>query len=503
MTDILRLIEVTKRFGTLLANDRISLSLKAGEVLALLGENGAGKTTLVNIIFGHYTADEGHVEAFGQRLTPGQPEAALQAGIGMVHQHFSLADNLTVLENITLGTEPLWAWRRKVKEPRARIAELSRDFGLQVDPDARIADLSVGERQRVEILKALYREAKILILDEPTAVLTPQETETLFGTLRSLVGQGMSIIFISHKLHEIMAVSDRVAVLRRGKVVAETATENADRASLAETMVGRAVHDPKGKPMAAGEPLFELAGVSLDPGQGFGALDHAELVIHRHEIVGLAGVSGNGQQALAALISGLARPNKGVMRLFGKDVSKTSPAAMVHQGVGRIPEDRNSVGVVGEMQVWENLISERRRDPGFSRFGWFNFKTIRAQADRLIDSYDIRCQGMGAETRLLSGGNVQKLILARVLDNDPSIVLANQPARGLDVGAIAYVHGKLLEARERGAGILLISEDLDELRGLADRIVVIYRGRLSKPLDAKTATLTQIGLMMSGQAEAA
>ena len=503
MTDILRLIDITKRFGPLLANDSISLSLKAGEVLALLGENGAGKTTLVSIIFGHYTADEGHVEAFGKPLPPGQPEAALQAGIGMVHQHFSLADNLTVLENITLGTEPLWAWRRKLKEPRKRIAKLSRDFGLEVDPNARIADLSVGERQRVEILKALYREAKILILDEPTAVLTPQETDTLFETLRSLVAKGMSIIFISHKLHEIMRVSDRVAVLRRGKIVAETPTSKADRAGLAEMMVGRAVHDPKGKPMKPGEPLLELAKVSVGRGQGFGALEQADLVLHRHEIVGLAGVSGNGQQALAALISGLAHPDAGAMRLFGEDAGKASPAAMVHQGVGRIPEDRNAVGVVGEMQVWENLISERRRDPGFSKFGWFNFKSIRAQASRLIETYDVRCQGIGEETRLLSGGNIQKLILARVLDHDPSIILADQPARGLDVGAIAYVHGKLLEARERGAGILLISEDLDELRSLADRIVVIYRGRLSRPLDAKKATLAQIGLMMSGQAEAA
>ena len=503
MTDILRLIDITKRFGPLVANDHISLNLKAGEVLALLGENGAGKTTLVSIIFGHYTADEGRIEVFGKPLPPGQPEAALQAGIGMVHQHFSLADNLTVLENITLGSEPLWAWRRKLKGPRARIAKLSRDFGLQVDPNARIADLTVGERQRVEILKALYREAKILILDEPTAVLTPQETDTLFETLRSLVSKGMSIIFISHKLNEIMRVSDRVAVLRRGKIVAETPTAKADRAGLAEMMVGRAVHDPKGKPMKPGEALFELAGVSVGRGQGYGALEQADLVLHRHEIVGLAGVSGNGQQALAALISGLAHPDTGTMRLFGKDAGRTSPAAMVGQGVGRIPEDRNSVGVVGEMQVWENLISERRRDPGFSKFGWFNFKSIRAQASRLIETYDIRCQGMGEETRLLSGGNIQKLILARVLDHNPSIILADQPARGLDVGAIAYVHGKLLEARERGAAILLISEDLDELRNLADRIVVIYRGRLSRPLDAKKATLAQIGLMMSGQAEAA
>jgi len=503
MTDILRLVDVTKRFGPLIANDRISLNIKAGEVLALLGENGAGKTTLVNIIFGHYTADEGYVEAFGKRLPPGQPEAALQAGIGMVHQHFSLADNLTVLENITLGTESLWSWRRRTKEPRARIAKLSRDFGLEVDPGVRIADLSVGERQRVEILKALYREAKILILDEPTAVLTPQETDTLFETLRSLVAKGMSIIFISHKLNEILRVSHRVAVLRRGKVVAETETKKADRASLAETMVGRAIHDPKGKAMEPGETLFELDSVSVGPSQGFGALDHASLTLRRHQIVGLAGVSGNGQQALAALISGLARPDEGAMRLFGKAIKRTNPAAMVHQGVGRIPEDRNSVGVVGEMQVWENLIAERRRDAGFSKFGWFNFKSIRAQANRLIEGYDIRCPGAGAETRLLSGGNVQKLILARVLDNNPSIILADQPARGLDVGAIAYVHGKLLEARERGAGILLISEDLDELRGLADLIVVIYRGKLSIPLDAKDATLAQIGLMMSGQAEAA
>ena len=503
MTAILRLVGITKRFGPLVANDAISLSLAAGEVLALLGENGAGKTTLMNILFGHYTADEGYAEAFGRRLPPGQPDAALAAGIGMVHQHFSLADHLTVIENITLGTEPLWAWRRDPKTARDRIARLSQDFGLVVDPDARVGDLSVGEQQRVEILKALYREARILILDEPTAVLTPQETDTLFETLRSLVDTGMSIIFISHKLHEILQVSDRVVVLRRGKVVSETLTSAADRAGLAEAMVGRAVHNPKGTPMAAGEPLLEMTDICIGPGQGFGTLVDANLTLHRHEITGLAGVSGNGQQALAALIGGLAHPEDGTLRVFGELVDDPNPAAMVHHGIGRIPEDRNSIGVVGEMTVWENLISERLRERAFSRYGLFDFPAIRAHARHLIESFDIRCQDAQAETRLLSGGNVQKLILARVLHANPSIILANQPSRGLDVGAIAYVQGKLLEARERGAAILLISEDLEELLGLADRIVVIYRGRLSQPVDAKSATARALGLMMSGQAEAA
>ena len=421
----------------------------------------------------------------------------------MVHQHFSLAENLTVLENITLGTESLWSWRQDVKSARQRIATLSSDFGLIVDPDARIVDLSVGERQRVEILKALYREARILILDEPTAVLTPQESDTLFDTLGSLVDKGMSIIFISHKLHEILRVSDRIAVLRRGKVVAETETKIADRASLAEAMVGRTVHDPKGSPMRPGDTIFELDDVSVSAGQGIGTIRHVDLQLRQHEIVGVAGVSGNGQQVLAGLLSGLARPDHGVMRLFGKALTNPNPVGMVHAGVGRIPEDRNSVGVIGEMTVRENMISECRRDRPQSRYGLFDAKAIANKSEQLIEKYDIRCQGASEETRLLSGGNVQKLILARVLDAEPAIILANQPVRGLDVGAISYVHGKLLEARERGAAILLISEDLDELLALSDRIVVIYHGQLSQPMDTHQVTAREIGLIMSGQTEAA
>jgi len=503
MKQILNLSGISKRFGDLVANDAISLTLGEGEVLALLGENGAGKTTLMNILFGHYMADEGYVEVFGERLPPGQPEAALEAGIGMVHQHFSLADNLSVLENVTLGTESLWSWRQDVKSARTKLATLSKDFGLVVDPDARVVDLSVGERQRVEILKALYREAKILILDEPTAVLTPQESDKLFDTLRSLIDKGMSIIFISHKLHEILKVSDRIAVLRRGKVVAETDTANADRASLAEAMVGRTIHDPKGTPMSPGDTVFELSDVSITADQGLGALNNVNLALRKHEILGLAGVSGNGQQALAALISGQTKPDLGVMTLFGEVLNNPTPASMVHAGIGRIPEDRNSVGVIGEMTVRENMISESRRDRPQSRFGLFDAAAITKRSDQLIEKYDIRCQGAEEETRLLSGGNVQKLILARVLDANPAIILANQPVRGLDVGAIAYVHGKLLEARERGAGILLISEDLDELLALSDRIAVIYHGRLSQPMDTANVTARDIGLIMSGQTEAA
>jgi simple sugar transport system ATP-binding protein len=498
MPDILKLVDITMRFGPLVANDGISLSLGEGEVLALMGENGAGKTTLMNILFGHYVADEGYAEAFGERLAPGQPDAALDAGIGMVHQHFTLAENLSVLENITLGTESLWSLRRDRDGARRKLASLAQDFGLAVDADALVGELSVGERQRVEILKALFRDARVLILDEPTAVLTPQETDALFDTLRTLVAKGMSIIFISHKLHEILEISDRVIVLRRGRVVAETATADADRASLAESMVGRTVNDPQGAPMAPGETLFELNNVTLGADKGFGRLEAASLSLRRHEITGIAGVSGNGQQALAALISGLARPDSGEMRLYGEILDAPSPSEMVRRAVGRIPEDRNQVGIVGEMTVWENLISESVRQAPQSRYGLLDFKAIGKRADQLIEDYDIRCQGAQAETRLLSGGNVQKLILARVLDAEPAVILANQPARGLDVGAIAYVHGKLLEARERGAAIVLISEDLEELLALADSIHVIYHGRLGPALNPRDATARDLGLMMSG-----
>ncbi|MEM7172884.1 MAG: ABC transporter ATP-binding protein [Pseudomonadota bacterium] len=499
--NVLELTDITKRFGSLTANDSISLSLAKGEVLALLGENGAGKTTLMNILFGHYVADEGAIKVRGEVLPPGSPEAAIKAGIGMVHQHFTLADNLTVLENVILGRESLWRWRQDLGHGRQRLGELSEQFGLGIDPDALVGNLSVGQRQRVEILKALYADAHILILDEPTAVLTPQETDSLFATLRSLVAQGRSAIIISHKLHEILRVSDRVAVLRRGQVVGQVPTAHANRDQLAEMMVGRSVVRPQAEALSPGQNLLSLSAVQTNSRTG--PLVGMDMELRAHEILGIAGVAGNGQTALAQLLSGTIAPSAGRMALLGQEIKQADPRAMVSLGVGRIPEDRQHSGVVGEMAIWENLVSEEIRQSGFSgKLGFLKKSAAKKHAEHLIDRFDVRCQGPEAETRLLSGGNMQKLILARSLSREPRIILASQPSRGLDEGAIAYVHGQLLEARKRGAGIILISEDLDELMALSDRIAVFYRGKILATLAVHEFDTKKIGLMMSGQAAA-
>jgi simple sugar transport system ATP-binding protein len=414
-----------------------------------------------------------------------------------VHQHFVLADNLTVLENITLGTERLWSWRQDLAGARRKLLGLMERFGLIVDPDAPVASLSVGERQRVEILKALYRESRILILDEPTAVLTPGETDQLFSTLKALTAEGLAVILISHKLNEILAVSDRVAVLRAGRLVGVVETRSADRRQLAEMIVGREVTRPTLAPLAAGEPVLEIEGLTLRGGDGVSLLESVDLVIRAHEIVGIAGVAGNGQQPLADVLSGLRSDVKGDVRLNGQSVIGRGPRDVVRLGVGRIPEDRHAHGVVGDMAVWENLISEDVRSAGLRHFGLIDRRTALGRAERLIEAFDIRCQGPDAETRLLSGGNMQKLILARALSPEPRFILANQPARGLDEGAIAYVQSQLLAARERGAGILLMSEDLDELLALTDRLAVIQQGRLSEARPTSAWTITDLGLAMS------
>jgi general nucleoside transport system ATP-binding protein len=503
---VLRVSGVTKRFGNLVANDTISLALARGEVLALLGENGAGKSTLVSILFGHYVADAGTVEAFGAPLPPGDPAAALAAGIGIVHQHFTLADNLSVRDNVVLGTEPLWSWRADRARAGAKLAATAERFGLHVDPDARVGNLSIGERQRVEILKALYRNARILILDEPTAVLTPQEVAALFATLARLCAEGLSIIFISHKLTEVLRVSDRIAVLRAGKLVATLDAATAEPAQLAELMVGRAVRKPVARAHRRGEVVCALANVSIPAGARGAALADVSLALRAGEIVGIAGVSGNGQDALADVLCGLRAPVAGTVTLAGNRM-RADPRAWIDAAVARIPEDRHAVGVIGDFSVWENAIAERYRRP-FSSAGIVRRSAARRYARALADRFDVRGGGLDAPARALSGGNVQKLILGRALtggfaqDDDftPLLIVANQPTWGLDIGAVAYVQQRLLDASARGAAVLLISDDLDEIVAIADRIAVIHAGRLTDARPAAAWTRAEIGLAMTGSA---
>jgi general nucleoside transport system ATP-binding protein len=502
---VLKLQGITKRFGSLVANDAISLELKAGEVLALLGENGAGKSTLVSILFGHYVADGGTIEVFDQPLPPGDPAAALAAGIGMVHQHFTLADNLSVLDNVVLGTEPLWQLFSRRGAARRKLAEVAERFGLAVDPDARIGNLSVGERQRVEILKALYRGARILILDEPTAVLTPQESEALFATLSKLVAQGLSIVFISHKLGEVLRVSNRVAVLRSGKLVAEANAADTTETQLALWMVGHAVAPTDRRPaQAVGADVCVIDNVHTG-GAGRDRLRGVSLVLRAGEIVSVAGVSGNGQVALAALLSGTLPASGGTLRLLGGPMPDT-PAALVALGVARIPEDRHAVGVVGDLPVWENAVSERLRTATFSmgaaRGHWIRRQAARAYADRVVQAFDVRGAGPMASARSLSGGNMQKLILGRALlspdGRPPRLIVAHQPTWGLDIGAVAYVQAQLVAARDAGAAVLLISDDLDEVIALGDRVAVMHAGHLSEARPGADWTRESIGLAMAG-----
>ncbi|NNM74503.1 ABC transporter ATP-binding protein [Enterovirga sp. DB1703] len=497
----LRIRGVTKRFGPLVANEAVDLDLARGEILALLGENGAGKTTLMNILFGHYVADEGTIEVADEAgalrpLPAGSPGAALAAGIGMVHQHFALAESLSVIENVVLGTRPLLAPGLGLRAARRRLDTLMRDSGLRVDPNRRVGALGVGEKQRVEILKVLHRGARILVLDEPTAVLAPQEAEQLFGILRRLRGQGLSVIFISHKLGEVAALADRVAVLRAGRKVADQPVAGADKTALAALMVGREVVPSRRVPQAPGPALLVLDRVSVPGERGRPGLVEASLTIHGGEILGIAGVSGNGQAELAGLLAGMKTSSVGTVRLAGQAIPP-GPAGAVASGIGRIPEDRHRDGAVGSLGVAENLALETLSSPDVQRWGFLRFGRMRETASRAISAYDIRCPGPEAPVRLLSGGNMQKVILARAFESHPRLVLADQPTRGLDVGAAGEVHRRLLEARNRGAGILLISEDLDELLAISDRIAVMAGGRLSEPQAVENVTLAELGLKMA------
>jgi simple sugar transport system ATP-binding protein len=506
---VLRLEGITRRFGSLLANDDISLTLHAGEVLALLGENGAGKSTLVSILFGHYVADAGRVVAFGKPLPPGETRAALAAGIGMVHQHFTLAENLTVLENVMLGLEPLWRWRSRRQSVRERLLQAGDAYGLRVDPAARVADLSVGERQRVEILKALVRGSRILVLDEPTAVLTPQES-----ALGRFTAAGLALIFISHKLDEVLRVSDNIVVLKQGRAVLQVAARDTTRSKLAEAMVGHLAlagsvgRSAPGGGAGPGPVLMELQDVSA-PGGGHGGLHDVNLQVHGGEVMAIAGVAGNGQQTLAALLSGEAAATAGRVRVGGQ-VLPASARDWIDAGIARIPEDRIDMGVIGDASLAENAVAHRLRHPLALQRGWLarrigllDRRRIRAEAKRIVDAFDVRHTSLDQPIRMLSGGNIQKFILGRELGREPRVIVANQPTWGLDVGAVAFVHAQLLQARDRGAAVLLVSEDLEEILAVADRVAVIFNGRLSPARPVADWDATSIGLAMAGGATAA
>jgi simple sugar transport system ATP-binding protein len=496
---VLEARNVTKRFPGVIANKDVSMKLYRGEVLALLGENGAGKTTLMNILYGLYHQDAGEMLIHGEPVQISDPSESIRRGIGMVHQHFMLVPVFTVAENIMLGAETVKGLSLDIATVRRRIRELAEEYNLDVDPDAYVKDLSVGQQQRVEIVKALYRKADILILDEPTAVLTPQEADDLFVVIRTLQAQGTSLIFITHKLKEVLAISDRIMVLRRGQVVGETTPESATERSLAEMMVGRSVLlEVDKQPAQPGEVVLDVRGLRANDDRGQQVVNDVSLQVRAGEIVGIAGVQGNGQTELVEAITGLRPARAGQVLIAGTDCTNAVPRKVTEAGTAHIPEDRQEDGLVLSYTIADNLVLNTYYLPPFARGVARNEAAVNNHAEKLIKEYDVRTPSAFVPVSNLSGGNKQKVIIARELSRQVKLLIAAQPTRGVDVGSIEFIHKTIVAERDRGAAVLLVSAELDEVMSLADTIAVMYHGQIVAVVPADQATREDLGLLMAG-----
>ncbi|NMC47785.1 MAG: ABC transporter ATP-binding protein [Chloroflexi bacterium] len=500
MKPLLELKGITKRFGNVVANDHIDLFLNHGEVLALLGENGAGKTTLMNILYGLYSPDEGEIFINREKIQIDGPQDAINHGIGMVHQHFMLVPVFTVTENVMLGAETTkYGTFLKRKQVKSEIEEISRKYGLVVDPDSRIEDLSVGVQQRVEIIKILYRKAEILIFDEPTAVLTPQEVVDFFVVINGLIKQGKSIIFISHKLKEVLGISDRINVLRNGRLVGEADPQKVTETNLANMMVGRKVFlNAKITEKKVGDKVLEVKNLTVLNERNFPSVSNISFDIKSGEVFGLAGVQGNGQNELVEALFGLRAKAEGKVIFQGQDITEFTPRAIHKLGIGYVPEDRQQDGLILPMPVYNNLIMNSYYNEPFSHGIALQRETIREYSEKWVKEFDIRPPNIDLKTGSLSGGNQQKVIIARELSQSMKLLIASQPTRGLDVGSIEYIHSQLLKKRMEGCAILLFSTELEEIMNLSDRIGVMYRGELISILNSKDATREKLGLLMAG-----
>ncbi len=501
-TYAIEMLNITKRFPGIVANDNITLQLKKGEIHALLGENGAGKSTLMSVLFGLYQPEEGVIKKDGQEVQIRDPNDANALGIGMVHQHFKLVECFSVLDNIIMGVEPCKHGFLQKGEAREKVIALSEKYGLHVDPDALVEDITVGMQQRTEILKMLYRDNEILIFDEPTAVLTPQEIEELMQIMRNLAAEGKSILFISHKLNEIMAVADRCTVLRKGKYIGTVSIQDTNQKELSRMMVGRdvefVVHKEPAKP---GKTILEVEGMTVaSKAHSNNAVKNVSFTVRAGEIVCIAGIDGNGQTELVYGLTGLEPLKGGKITLEGQDITGASIRKRSTMGMSHIPEDRHKHGLVLDYTLEDNMVLQRYFEPEFvSKAGFLKRKAIRDYATRLIDQYDVRSgQGPVTVARSMSGGNQQKAIVAREIDKDPELLVAVQPTRGLDVGAIEYIHKQIVAQRDAGKGVLLVSLELDEVMGLSDRILVMYEGEIVGQLDPKATTVEELGLYMAG-----